>query len=74
MSDLNVSIVYYIVPNKAPCGGWLPVYYMDGKQYGSTYSGHTYSEDDAWKVSEADAHECASRFCGDYIVTVTARK
>lgn len=67
----RVDIRWYAIPNENKAsGGFLPVIEEDGKVRGDTWSGRGYGKAEAEAMAEAKAHEAASRFTGDWNVTV----
>ena len=67
----RVDIRWYAIPNgNKVSGGFLPVIEEDGKVRGDTWSGRGYDKAEAEARAEAKAHEAASRFTGDWNVTV----
>ena len=70
----TIIVEWGIVQNEAHVGGWLPVYYINGKRYGNTYSGHAYDKDVAMSVARGMACEEADKYVGDWNVRVSERK
>jgi hypothetical protein len=67
----RVDIRWYAIPNgNKTAGGFLPVIEEDGKVRGDTWAGRGYDKGEAEAMAEARAHEAASRFIGDWNVTV----
>jgi len=67
----RVNIRWYAIPNQnKTSGGFLPMIEEDGKERGDTWRGRGYSKAEAESMAEAEAHEAASRFVGDWDVVV----
>jgi hypothetical protein len=67
----RVDIRWYAIPNQnKTSGGFLPMIEEDGKKRGDTWRGRGYSKAEAESMAEAEAHEAASRFVGDWDVVV----
>lgn len=70
----RVDIRWYVIPNgNKAAGGFLPMVEEDGRQRGDTWSGRGYSKAEAEREAEELAREAASRFVGDWVVTVRKR-
>ena len=70
-AEEDIVIQYGVVPNEYKTkGGWLPVIWVNGKQYGSTYSDFTYDREDALIAAKERAEEEASRYTGDWNIMV----
>ncbi len=74
----RVAITYDAIPNLyAPHGkphGFVPVYYLDGRQHGNTYSERHLDYESALAQALSDANDEASRFIGGWHVTVKKAK
>lgn len=64
------EILYYIVANRAPAGGFLPVLIEGDRVLGDEYAARGYDLNEAWKRAEQLAREDAERFVGDYETSV----
>lgn len=68
--DDPVHIRYFVVPNNDKRrGGFMPVYRVNRTQHGDTY-GRGLDRQQALRVAKTEALEEASRFGGDFCVTV----
>jgi hypothetical protein len=69
----RVEIGYGVVVNACTLsGGWLPVYTVNGRQYGNTYSRHGLDKADAISAARSAAQEEACKYIGDWEVSVNA--
>lgn len=68
----RVDIRWYAIPNEnKAAGGFLPMIEEDGKARGDTWRDRGWSKARAETEAEEWAHRAASRFVGDWNVTVT---
>ena len=69
----TVRIEYGTTRNaNANAGGWLPVYSVNGRHCGSTWAARSYDKDKALAIAKAMAESEASKFIGDWDVSVEA--
>lgn len=67
----RVDIAWYAASNKnAMAGGYLPFVDVDGHTHGYSYWSRGYSRDEAEQMAREMAEELASRYVGDWQVTV----
>lgn len=70
-----VRIEYGTVRNKNEArGDWLPMVWVDGQERGDTYASRGYDEDEALARAKQEAEETASKYIGDWQVSVTERQ
>jgi hypothetical protein len=68
--DDKIVIRYYVAPNENVArGGFMPLIEVNGRQRGDTF-GTGYDRDEAMVRAEARALEKASRYTGDWQITV----
>jgi len=70
---MTIAITYTAIPNaNASAPGWLPSVTINGKAHGSTYAGTSYSEADALSWAKALAEWWATKYVGDWNITINA--
>lgn len=69
--DDVVKIAYGAIPNPAPSGGYLPAVWVNGQHQGASW-GRGQDRAKACAVAQAQAHDTASRYRGDWRVNVIA--
>lgn len=68
--DDKIVIRFFAIPNtNTTRGGWMPVYEENGRMRGHSY-GTGYGKADAELLAQSAALEAASRYIGDWSVTV----
>lgn len=65
-----IKITYGAIKNKREGHAWLPMVWEDGRERGDTYAARGYDKDEALRMAERMAQEHASKFVGDWKVTV----
>lgn len=67
----RVVIEFGVVPNgfKAK-GGFLPVYWVNGKQHGTTYASLAFDAEYALFLAKKMAFEEAEKFAGDWDISI----
>jgi hypothetical protein len=70
----RVDIEWFVTPNKNDrAGGWLPRYSIDGKDRGDQWASRGYGRAEAEQMARVEAEEEASKYVGDWAVTVRKR-
>jgi hypothetical protein len=69
----DIMIVAYAAKNIAPSAGWLPLYSVNGYQYGDTYARTGYTQADALRLARQMADAEAQRYIGDWTVIVVTK-
>lgn len=73
MSDNRIRIEFSAIENGRTGYGWIPAVYLNGRSIGSTWYPQGTSKELAREHAEADARELASRYIGDWDISVSER-
>ena len=68
--NIDVTILFYAIRNTSPTGGWLPMYSVDGHQYGDTYARTSYTQAEALQLARMLADAEAQRYAGDWNIII----
>lgn len=66
----TINITYNAIPNKLKGQGFLPVYTLNGKQYGHAYAGKGYEQEIALELAKQAANDEVSHYTGDWTITI----
>jgi hypothetical protein len=71
----DVLVEYGVIRNgNKRAGGWLPRIWTNGRGVGHTWATRSHDRDDALRLAEADARDIATRYIGDWRITVREHK
>jgi hypothetical protein len=72
---VTLLVEYGAVRNRnARKGGWLPQVWVNGRERRDVWATRSHDLDDAREMAEALARDEASRYVGDWRITVRERK